>query len=113
MKDTGVGIPQDMLKKIFDIFTQVDDLFRRHTEGTGIGLSLVKSLVEMHGGGITARSQVGIGSEFIIKLPIQLVANQSNEHKYKADDFNYNMENTKIELSDIYFDQDLKSCNTY
>lgn len=107
VKDTGVGIPQDMLKKIFDTFTQVDDSFRRHAEGSGIGLSLVKSLVEMHGGEVTARSQLGVGSEFVIKLPIKL-ATESNKHKYTAGDFNYNVENTKIEFSDIYFDQHLK-----
>ena len=58
VKDTGVGIPQDMLEKIFDTFTQVDPSFRRHAEGSGIGLSLVKSLVEMHEGKIIARSQL-------------------------------------------------------
>lgn len=104
VKDTGVGIPQDMLEKIFNTFTQVDDSLRRRTEGSGIGLSLVKSFVEMHGGEITAKSQLGIGSEFIIKLPIKLIEIESNAHKYKTSEFNYNVENTRIEFSDIYFD---------
>ena len=104
VKDTGVGITQDMLEKIFNTFTQVDDSFRRQTEGSGIGLSLVKSLVEMHGGEITARSQLGIGSELIIKLPIKLVKSESNENRHKTSDLNYNLENTEIEFSDIYFD---------
>jgi len=104
VKDTGIGIPQDMLEKIFNTFTQVDASFRRHAEGSGIGLSLVKSLVKMHEGEITVRSQLGIGSEFIIKLPIKLMESESNVHKNKASDLNYNAENTKIEFSDIYFD---------
>jgi len=104
VKDTGIGIPQDMLEKIFNTFTQVDASFRRRTEGSGIGLSLVKSFVEMHGGKITARSQLGIGSEFIIKLPIKLVESGLNANKHKSSDLNYKVGNTKIEFSDIYFD---------
>lgn len=104
VKDNGDGIPQDMLEKIFDTFTQVDTSFRRQTEGSGIGLSLVKSFVKMHKGEITVRSQLGIGSEFIIKLPIELVENEYNEHKHEASDLDYNVQKTKIEFSDIYFD---------
>ena len=58
VKDTGVGIPKDMLEKIFNPFTQVDPLFRRHAEGNGIGLSLVKSFVEMHEGKITSKKPI-------------------------------------------------------
>jgi signal transduction histidine kinase len=104
VKDTGIGIPQDMLEKIFNTFTQVDASFRRCAEGSGVGLSLVKSFVEMHGGKITARSQLGIGSEFIIKLPIKLVESGLNANKHKSSDLNYKVGNTKIEFSDIYFD---------
>ncbi|AGX42845.1 PocR ligand-binding domain-containing protein [Clostridium saccharobutylicum] len=103
VKDTGTGIPQDMLEKIFNTFTQVDNSLRRQAEGSGIGLSLVKSLVEMHKGEITAKSQLGIGSEFLIKLPINLVENESNSDTHKTNHLNYNVENTKIEFSDIYF----------
>lgn len=103
VKDNGVGIPQDMLEKIFNTFTQVDTSFRRQAEGSGIGLSLVKSFIEMHEGEITARSQLGIGSEFIIKLPIKLVESELNENNNKTRDLNYNVEKTKIEFSDIYF----------
>jgi len=102
VKDTGDGIPKDMLEKIFNTFTQVDASFRRHAEGSGIGLSLVKSLVEMHEGEISVISQLGVGSEFIIKLPIKLMDSESNAHKDR--DLNYHVENTKIEFSDIYFD---------
>lgn len=103
VKDNGVGIPQDMLEKIFNTFTQVDTSLRRQAEGSGIGLSLVKSFIEMHEGKITARSQLGIGSEFIITLPIKLVESELNENNNKTRDLNYNVEKTKIEFSDIYF----------
>jgi Predicted sensor domain len=103
VRDTGVGIPEDMHEKIFDTFTQVDASFRRHAEGSGIGLSLVKSLVKMHEGEITVRSQLGIGSEFIIKLPIKLTENDSNTSKRENSGINGNVEKTKIEFSDIYF----------
>lgn len=103
VKDTGTGIPQDMLKKIFNPFTQVDPSFRRHAEGSGIGLSIVKSFVEMHGGEINLRSQLGVGSEFIIKLPIKPVESRLNKKNDEVNDSNYNVENTKIEFSDIYF----------
>lgn len=103
VKDTGVGIPENMLEKIFDTFTQVDASFRRNAEGSGIGLSLVKSLVEMHGGEITVRSQLGIGSEFIVKLPTKLVENEANINRLQDSGINGNVEKTKIEFSDIYF----------
>lgn len=71
VKDTGVGIPKDKLNVIFERFGQVDKTLGRNREGTGIGLSLVKLLVEMHEGTIDVKSKVGEGSEFIIELPIR------------------------------------------
>ncbi len=71
VRDTGVGIPADMLPKVFDIFTQVDRSLERAQGGLGIGLSLVKGLVELHGGSVEARSDGhGMGSEFIVRLPV-------------------------------------------
>ena len=71
IKDTGEGIPRDKLLTIFDMFTQVDRDPERSQGGLGIGLTLVKRLVEMHGGSIEARSAgVGQGSEFVVRLPI-------------------------------------------
>ena len=70
VKDNGVGIPTEMLSKIFDMFTQVDGTLERSQGGLGIGLTLVKRLVELHGGAVEARSEgVGRGSEFIVRLP--------------------------------------------
>jgi PAS domain S-box-containing protein len=72
VKDNGPGIPPGMLSRIFELFTQVDQSLGRAHGGLGIGLTLAKSLVELHGGTIEARSQgPGTGSEFLVKLPMQ------------------------------------------
>ncbi|MCW1923927.1 PAS domain S-box protein [Luteolibacter arcticus] len=69
--DNGIGIPPHMLGRIFEMFTQMDRTLEKTTGGLGIGLSLVKGLVEMHGGTIEARSEgEGRGSEFIARLPM-------------------------------------------
>jgi len=71
VRDTGVGIAPEMLPKIFEMYAQVDRSLDRSQGGLGIGLTIVRRLVEMHGGRIVARSEgVGRGSEFLIRLPI-------------------------------------------
>jgi PAS domain S-box-containing protein len=71
IKDTGVGIPADMLPRVFDMFMQVDRSLERARGGLGIGLSLVQKLVELHGGTVTAFSPgPGEGSEFVVRLPL-------------------------------------------
>jgi CheY-like chemotaxis protein len=70
VRDNGVGISQEMLPRIFDLFTQVDGALGRSQGGLGIGLALVSSLVELHGGRVSATSGgAGKGSEFTVKLP--------------------------------------------
>ncbi len=70
VKDSGIGIPASHLPRIFEMFSQVDSALEKAQGGLGIGLSLVKGLVEMHGGTIAARSDgPGQGSEFIVRLP--------------------------------------------
>ncbi len=71
IKDSGIGIPAKMLPYIFDIFTQAEHTSQQMQGGLGIGLSLVKNLVEMHGGTIEAFSNSG-GSEFVVRLPLAL-----------------------------------------
>ena len=74
VRDTGIGIPRDMLPRVFDLFTQVDRSLEKTTGGLGIGLTLVERLVAMHGGSVEARSEgIAKGSEFIVRLPLQLV----------------------------------------
>jgi signal transduction histidine kinase len=68
--DTGIGIPEDELDKIFDIFYQVDASPTRRYGGTGLGLALVKEIAEAHGGEITVESQLGKGSTFCLTLPV-------------------------------------------
>jgi len=71
LRDTGAGIPRDMLPRVFELFAQVDGSANRKHGGLGIGLTLAKSLVEMHGGSIEARSDgPGKGSEFVVRLPL-------------------------------------------
>jgi len=71
VRDTGVGIPSDMLSRIFELFTQVDRNLGRAQGGIGVGLALVRRLLELHGGDIEARSEgAGMGSEFVVRLPL-------------------------------------------
>lgn len=102
VKDTGIGIPENKLEEIFDKFRQVDSSFTRKNEGSGIGLSLVKALVELHDGIIYAKSEVGKGSEFIIKLPTKVV-NEEPSNLDKTDIWKDDkVERINIEFSDIY-----------
>ena len=71
VRDSGIGIDQEMLPRIFDKFTQVDTTSTRAHGGLGIGLTLARTLVELHGGTIEARSPGrGRGSEFVVRLPL-------------------------------------------
>ena len=73
VKDNGVGIPAHMLPRVFEMFTQVDRNLERSQGGLGIGLSIVKRLVEMHGGCVGVESDgPGLGSEFFVRLPVVL-----------------------------------------
>lgn len=70
VSDNGQGIPEDQLGRIFDRFTRGDAGLTQRVGGTGLGLAISKSLVELHGGTITAESAVGVGSTFRVRLPI-------------------------------------------
>lgn len=73
VRDTGIGMKSKDLERIFDRFTQVDDIMVRKNEGSGIGLSLVKIFTNMHKGDVIVNSKLGEGSEFIVMLPIQVI----------------------------------------
>ncbi len=80
VKDSGIGIPAEMLSHIFELFTQVDQTLERSQGGLGIGLTLVKQLVELHDGAIEVSSDgPGLGSEFVVRLPL-LVEQHAKVH---------------------------------
>jgi CheY-like chemotaxis protein len=70
VRDTGVGIAPELLPQIFDLFTQAERSLDRSQGGLGIGLCLVQRLVEMHGGRVEVHSELGQGSEFVVRLPV-------------------------------------------
>jgi signal transduction histidine kinase len=70
IKDTGEGIPPELLPHIFEKFRQGDSSSKRRRSGTGLGLALVKTLAELHGGRISVRSELSKGTQFTIYLPI-------------------------------------------
>lgn len=101
VKDSGIGIPKEKQDVIFDRFVQVDKSLSRAREGSGIGLALSKSLIELQGGKITVNSNLGEYSEFIIELPCR-VANLDNTAKKEIAYKNNFIEKISIEFSDIY-----------
>jgi signal transduction histidine kinase/DNA-binding response OmpR family regulator len=70
IQDTGIGIGQEHLERIFDRFYQVDGSIQRHHDGSGLGLALVKEIVASHGGTVAVESEEGVGSQFIVSLPL-------------------------------------------
>jgi|GEM_PF-1072896 len=103
VRDTGIGIPREKRTEIFNRFIQLDKSFTRANEGSGIGLSLVKSLVSMHKGEVDVKSEVGNGSEFIVTLPTTLKEDiEINKDDLLQDISEEKIEKVKIEFSDIY-----------
>ena len=99
VKDNGIGIEDKYLDMIFDRFKQVDKSLSRNAEGTGIGLSLVKSIVELHGGSICVKSEFGKGSTFTVLLPSRNVLNENMIYSNKVKSENQSIQ---VELSDVY-----------
>lgn len=103
VKDTGRGIAEEKQKIIFDRFRQGEDLLTRSHEGSGLGLSLTKALVEMHEGTISLKSKPGEGSEFIIEIPVKPLLEDSrkkrNHRPIKVEVSQ--LEKINIEFSDI------------
>ncbi len=98
VKDSGIGIPPEMSDEIFKIFRQVDTSFKRNNEGSGIGLFIVKTIVDLHGGELKINSKEGEGSEFIIELPIKILPDDDKEEGYT---YEHNQERSTIEFSNI------------
>ena len=103
IKDTGIGILNDKLKYIFERFRQVENRLSKSSEGSGIGLSLVKNLIEIQDGTIDVKSELDIGSEFIIKLPVKVLSEEHNFNKLYLDNDSHDLvKRMNIEFSDIY-----------
>jgi CheY-like chemotaxis protein/two-component sensor histidine kinase len=91
--DNGIGIPPEMLSRIFDLFVQVERRVRRSQGGVGIGLTLVRKLVELHGGTVEAFSPgPGHGSEFVVRLPARSPKSGDRRTPAKEPDFLNNSE---------------------
>jgi len=79
VEDTGIGIPAEMTEAIFERFTQVDGSTSRHFGGTGLGLTIVKRLVEMMNGSVGVSSRLGEGSTFRVSLPLTIDARSATQ----------------------------------
>lgn len=100
VQDTGIGIPKDKQTSIFERFTQIDNSLSRNADGSGIGLSIVKSIVELHNGKIYVDSEVNKGSTFTVELPITILENNTIEANK---DLSSNIATkVNLEFSDLY-----------
>jgi len=102
--DEGIGIPKDKQKLIFERFGQVDNSLSRQAEGSGIGLSLVSTLITALGGKISLKSYLNKGSIFKVTLPVSLVNDSPEEIRVSTDIDKRLIQTTKIEFSHVYID---------
>lgn len=98
VRDTGVGIPKEKQKFIFDRFSQLDTDKYSKGQGSGIGLALIKSVIELHNGHIEVNSSPGVGSEFIVVLPIYKFKSLTEQNESSSD----SIQKTNLEYSDIF-----------
>jgi signal transduction histidine kinase len=99
VKDNGIGIDDDKVEAIFERFKQVNKSLSRNTEGTGLGLNITKSIIELHEGKIFVESEFGKGSKFTFTLPSRKVSSESFVH---FNDLENKSKLIQLELSDIY-----------
>ncbi len=99
VKDNGIGIEAEDLDIIFDRFKQIDTSLSRNSEGTGIGLSLVKAIAELHGGSIHVESEIGVGSKFTVMLSSKNIYNEDVIYNRNIKNID---ESIQLELSDVY-----------
>lgn len=105
VKDNGIGISDEQHESIFERFVQVDKSISRNHEGSGIGLSIVKNFVNMHGGKVYVESKLGEGSMFYVELPSDQLAYDEEESLDTVQLVESKVEKLNIEFSDIYFKQ--------
>lgn len=98
VKDNGIGIPESKIEEIFYRFYQVDYSINRVNEGSGMGLCIVKDIIEYHNGRIVVESKIGKGSEFKVYLPIKVVNLDTKPNR----DFSYDISTiARVEMSDV------------
>ena len=103
IKDTGIGIPKDKIDLLFDRFKKINNRLTKVNEGSGIGLFIANELVKINGGEMMVNSELGEGTEFIVKLPIKKIATETLEEIALTSCERENREELyKVELSDIY-----------
>lgn len=103
VRDTGIGMPTDKLSLIFDRFRQLDTSLNRNQEGSGLGLSIVKALVDAHKGNITVSSEIGMGTMFVIELPAAVLCEDNKEIPKTSFEKHCDMlQKIEKEFSDIY-----------
>ncbi len=100
VRDTGTGIEKQHIDNIFKRFYQENKSLSRNAEGSGIGLSLIKSLIELHGGNISVESEINKGSTFKFNLPA--ITTENHPDKKQLNSLDNKIESIKIEFSDIY-----------
>lgn len=103
VRDTGIGIPADKQEKVFERYVQDGKASAMGMQGSGIGLSLVKSIAEMHEGRVNLASECGKGSEFIVELPDRVLSSAGEKEESIRDMSINNIDKISIEFSDIYF----------
>ncbi len=87
ISDNGIGIEEDQIEKVVSPFSQVDDSFTREQEGTGLGLALVKSFMELHGGTLSLKSAWGIGTTVYLQFPVSCqISNRLQPEDYRESD---------------------------
>ncbi|AJA47214.1 alkaline phosphatase synthesis sensor protein PhoR [Clostridium pasteurianum DSM 525 = ATCC 6013] len=96
--DNGMGIDKNYYDVIFHKFNQIDKSFTRNTEGSGMGLYIAKSIIEMHSGKISVESKLGKGSKFKVELPSKILKNNYKNNNHLSD----NLDMINMEFSDIY-----------
>jgi len=104
VKDNGIGIEKENLDKLFDRYYQAEKTMSRNAEGSGIGLSLIKSIIEKHGGKIGVESEPNKGSTFKFELPATAIGEVCRETKHYISDDDKKIQMLKIEFSDIYYE---------
>ena len=105
--DSGIGIPSEWIDSVFNPFVQIDSSLIRRYDGTGLGLSLVKQFIELHGGQVTVTSELGVGSCFTVDLPYRKstesdVRSEGRDLRPSLDSFGKS-EGAEVSLKDVEF----------